>query len=146
MTGSPSLRASSTARCSFLVSTIHTAEGTLPMSRMPPRVFSSLSFSRLRMRSSFFVRPEPATSSKSISSSSLRRVRRLEIVLKLVSMPPSQRWLTYGMPTRVACSAMGSCACFLVPTNRMEPPWATVSLTNSNALLMYVSDCCRSMM
>ena len=22
-------------------------------------------------------------------------------------MPPSQRWLTYGMPTRVACSAIG---------------------------------------
>ncbi len=55
MTGSPSLRASSTARCSFLVSTIQTAEGTLPMVRMPPRVFSSLSFSRLKMSSSFFV-------------------------------------------------------------------------------------------
>ncbi|CAM5278237.1 hypothetical protein SGRI78S_02839 [Streptomyces griseus subsp. griseus] len=50
---------------------------------------------------------------------------------KLVSMPPSQRWLTYGMPTRVACSAMASWACFFVPTNMMEPPWATVSLTNS---------------
>ncbi len=57
------MRASSTARCSFLVSTIHTAEGTLAMSRMPPRVFSSLSFSRLRMSSSFLVWPEPATSS-----------------------------------------------------------------------------------
>ena len=88
------------------------------------------------MSSSFFVKPEPATSSKSSSSSSLRRVSRLEIVWKLVSMPPSQRWLTYGMPTRVACSAIGSCACRLVPTNRMVPPWATVSLTNSYALLM----------
>ena len=42
MTGSLSLRASKTARCSFLVSTIHTAEGTLAMSRIPPRVRSSL--------------------------------------------------------------------------------------------------------
>ena len=38
--------------------------------------------------------------------------------------------------TRVACSAIGSCAWRLVPTNRMVPPWATVSLTNSYALLM----------
>ena len=82
------------------------------------------------------MRPDPATSSKLISSSSLRRVRRLEIVWKFVSMPPSQRWLTYGIPTRVACSATGSCAWRLVPTKRMVPPWATVSLTNSNALLM----------
>ena len=35
-------------------------------------------------------------------------------------MPPSQRWLTYGMPTRVACSAIASWACFLVPTKRMR--------------------------
>ena len=131
MTGRPSLRASSTARCSFFVSTIQTAEGTRCIERIPPSVFSSLIFSRWRMRSSFFVRPEPATSSKSISSSSFRRVSRLEIVLKLVSMPPSQRWLTYGIPTRVAWSAIGSWACFLVPTKRTEPPWATVSLTNS---------------
>lgn len=46
-------------------------------------------------------------------------------------MPPSQRWFTKGMPTRVACSAMASCACFFVPTNMTVPPWATVSLTNS---------------
>ncbi len=146
MTGMPSLRASSTARCSFLVSTIHTAEGTRLIVRMPPRVFSSLSSSRRRMSSSFLVCPEPATSSKLISSSSLSRVSRFEMVLKFVSIPPSQRWLTYGIPTRVACSATGSWACFLVPTKRTEPPCATVSLTKSYAVLMYDSDCCRSMM
>ena len=124
----PSLRASLTARCSLFVSTIHTAEGTLAMSRMPPSVLASLSFSRRRTSSSFFVRFEPATSSKSICSSSLRRWRRLCTVLKLVSMPPSQRWLTYGMPTRAAWSATGSCACFLVPTKRIVPPCATVWL------------------
>ena len=82
------------------------------------------------------MRSEPATSSKSTSSSSLRRCSRLWTVWKLVSMPPSQRWFTYGMPTRVACSAMASCACFLVPTNRIVPPWATVSLTKSYARSM----------
>ena len=44
------------------------------------------------------------------------------MVTKLVSMPPSQRWLTYGMSARVASSAMGSWACFLVPTNRIVSP------------------------
>ena len=67
---------------------------TRVIERMPPRVLSSLSFSRWSMRSSFFVRPEAATSSKSISSSSLRRLIRWCTVWKLVSMPPSQRWLT----------------------------------------------------
>ena len=46
-------------------------------------------------------------------------------------MPPSQRWFTYGMLTRPASSAMASCACFLVPMNMIDPPCATVSLTNS---------------
>ena len=64
------------------------------MSRMPPRVFSSLSFSRRIISSSFLVRPEEATSSKSICSSSLRRFTRAETVCRLVSMPPSQRWFT----------------------------------------------------
>ena len=77
------------------------------MSRMPPRVFSSFSFSRRSPSSSFLVRPDAATSSKSMPSSSLSRWMRLITVWKLVSMPPSQRWLTYGMPTRVACSAIG---------------------------------------
>ena len=40
----------------MFVSTIHTAEGTLAMSRMPPSVLASLSFSRRRMSSSFFVK------------------------------------------------------------------------------------------
>ncbi len=108
MIGSFSLRASSTARCSFFVSTIQTAAGTRDMSRIPPRVLSSLSCSRFFCSSSFLVTPEAATSSKSMSSSSLSRWSRLFTVWKLVSMPPSQRWFTYGMPTRVACSAMAS--------------------------------------
>ena len=100
------------------------------MSRMPPRVFASLSFSRVSIRISFLVRPsKPAVCS--IASSSLSRCSRLCTVWKLVSMPPSQRWLTYGMETRPACSAMASWACFLVPMNMIVPPCATVSRTNS---------------
>ncbi len=145
MTGMPSLRASPTAMCSLFVSTTQTADGTLAMSRIPPRLRSSLFFSRVSIKISFLVRPsKPPVCS--IASSSLRRCSRLCTVEKLVSMPPSQRWLTYGMPTRVASAATDSCACFLVPTNRTVPPWATVSLTNSYALSMKVSVCCRSMM
>ena len=43
---------------------------------------------------------------------------------------------TKGWPTRVACSAMTSCACFFVPTKRIVPPWASVSRTYSYALSM----------
>ena len=55
ITGMPSLRASSTAMCSFLVSTIQTAAGTFCMSRRPPRVLVSLIFSRDSCRVSFLV-------------------------------------------------------------------------------------------
>ena len=125
----------------MFVSTIHTAAGTRLMSLIPPRVFASLSFSRRMISSSFLVKELPAASSKSISSSSLSRWRRLLTVAKLVSIPPSQRWFTYGMPTRAACSATGSCAWRLVPTKSTVPPRATVSLTNSKALSMYVRVC-----
>ncbi|CNI13824.1 Uncharacterised protein [Mycobacterium tuberculosis] len=131
--------------CSLLVSTTQIADGTLAMSRMPPRLRSSLFFSRVSIKISFLVRPsKPPVCS--IASSSLSRCSRLCTVEKLVSMPPSQRWFTYGMPTRVASAATDSCACFLVPTNSTVPPCATVSLTNSYALSMNVSVCCRSMM
>ena len=54
---------------------------------------------------------------------------RSEIVWKFVSRPPSQRWLTYGMPASSATSLMESRACFLVPTNSTVPPrWATSEL------------------
>src|SRR3981189_312156 len=56
MTGMPSLRASPTAMCSLLVSTTQTADGTLAMSRIPPRLRSSLFFSRVRIKISFFAR------------------------------------------------------------------------------------------
>ncbi|MNX77080.1 hypothetical protein D3C86_1086040 [compost metagenome] len=54
---------------------------------------------------------------------------RFLMVSKLVSMPPSQRWLTKNMLQRSASSRMVSCACFLVPTKQMFLPWATMSRT-----------------
>src|SRR3954451_13254708 len=47
---------------------------------------------------------------------------RSEIVWKFVSRPPSQRWLTYGMPAASAFSLMPSRACFFVATNSTVPP------------------------
>ena len=55
------------------------------------------------------------------------------MVLKLVSMPPSQRWLTHGMPQRAASRAIASRAERLVPTNSTLPPSATVCLMKSAA-------------
>ncbi len=43
---------------------------------------------------------------------------RVWMVFQLVSIPPSQRWVTKYSPQRRASSAMVSWACFLVPTKR----------------------------
>ncbi len=51
------------------------------------------------------------------------------MVVKLVSIPPSHRSFTYGMPHLAAALEIGSCVCFLVPTNRMMPPSAARSRT-----------------
>ena len=68
------------------------------------------------------------------------------MVRKLVRVPPSQRWVTLGMPIFSAASRMASWACRLVPTKRILPPRAAVSVTNSEAFLNSRSVCCRSMM
>ena len=93
MTGMPSLRALAIAMCSFLVSTTQTALGTFAMSRIPPSVRASFSFSRESISASFLeVTCEPPVCS--MTSSSFSRCSRLCTVEKFVSMPPSQRWLT----------------------------------------------------
>ena len=71
---------------------------------------------------------------------------RFLMVTKLVSMPPSQRLLTYGWLARAASWATGSWACFLVPTNRTWSPRATVSRTNSRATSRRWTVWARSMM
>ena len=53
------------------------------------------------------------------------------MVVKFVSMPPSQRLLTYGIPTLVAYVDTTSCACFFVPMNRTIPSRRPRSRTNS---------------
>ena len=56
---------------------------------------------------------------ETISSSSTRRAIEFFTVLKLVSIPPNQRWSTYGQLHRVASSRTIFPACRLVPTNRI---------------------------
>src|SRR5215470_17656086 len=55
------------------------------------------------------------------------------MVLKLVSMPPSQRWLTKGISQRRASFSTASRAERLVPTNSTLPPSATMPRTNPAA-------------
>ena len=72
-------------------------------------------------------------------------MRRL-IVMKFVSIPPSQRVFTECCPERCAASAMDSCACFFVPTKRTLSPRRTVSRTNSSASSSSETVWARSMM
>ena len=93
ITGMPSLLASVTAMCSFLVSSTNTAAGRLLRLRMPPRFFCSFSSSRVRRRASFFGIASNSPEAR-MRSYSIILATRLEMVSKLVSMPPSQRSLT----------------------------------------------------
>ena len=91
--GMPSLLASVTAMCSFFVSSTKTASGSRSMLRMPPRLRSSFSSSRLMMSASFLGMASNSPESR-MRWYSFIFATRLEIVWKLVSMPPSQRSLT----------------------------------------------------
>src|SRR3989337_2243364 len=66
----------------LLVSTTNITSGSPPMSRMPPRLFSSLSRSRVSCSTSFLVRP--AVSPDSCSSRLFIRLIELGIVFPLV--------------------------------------------------------------
>ena len=113
-------RASRTASCSLRRSTTKTASGWRFMSATPPRFASSFSSSdSMAMRS--FEGSRSSWPSVFRRRSSWRCSMRSESVRQFVSSPPSQRWLTYGMPTRFACSATASCACFFVPTKSTAP-------------------------
>ena len=97
-TGMPSLFASVTAMCSFFVSTTKMASGAFFMSRRPPRLRWSLVSSRSSISASFLIMASNSPEAFMRSYSSIL-LTRFEIVSKFVSMPPSQRSLTYGMPT-----------------------------------------------
>ena len=62
------------------------------MSRMPPRLRSNFSSSRWWRSASFFGMASNSPESRMRWYSSILPTR-LEIVEKLVSVPPSQRWL-----------------------------------------------------
>ena len=113
--------------------------------RMPPSVPWSLTISSVSLAASFLVIRSKSPLAWRASSCSSRPMRFL-IVVKLVSMPPSQRLLTYGWLDRAASWATGSWACFLVPTKRTWSPRATVSRTNSRATSSRWTVWARSMM
>src|SRR5436189_5035627 len=70
---------------------------------------------------------------------------RSEIVRQLVSRPPSQRFATYGIPTRSASVLTASCACFFVPTKRIVPPRSAILRAKAYASSTSCCVCCRAM-
>ncbi len=78
------------------------AAGSLVIVRMPSRLRLILPNSRDRI-AIIFLLYSSAVPSASAASNSSRRCKRERIVRKLLSVPPSQRSMTYGMPTRIAC-------------------------------------------
>ena len=92
--GCPACGPRATAMCSFLVSTTQTALGHL--GHVADAAEGALELLRSRDRTQRFLlgasRCVPPVAS--MTSSSLSRCSRLWTVEKLVSMPPSQRWLT----------------------------------------------------
>jgi hypothetical protein len=71
---------------------------------------------------------------------------RLSMVWKLVSVPPSQRFVTNGMPQRPASASMDSCACFFVPTKTIVSPRDATPRAKSIACCKSGTVCWRSMM
>ena len=92
-----SLLASVTAMCSFFVSITKMASGRRSSPLIPPRFRFSLSSSRTWRSASRLGIPSKSPADCMVSSSCIRFTRPLTVE-KLVSMPPSQRWFTYGMP------------------------------------------------
>ena len=91
--GISSLRASVTAMCSLTTSTMKTAPGSSAIDLMPPSAFSSFSRSRVMPRTSFLV-IRSKVPSVDIFSMAWRRSMNPLTLLKLVSVPPSQRLVT----------------------------------------------------
>ena len=92
MIGMPSFFASATAILWKPTSITNIASGSAFMSWMPPMSFSSLTSSRWNISASFLIRISVPASICAFMS--FRRLSEPLTVLKLVSMPPSQRWST----------------------------------------------------
>ncbi len=121
---------------SWPTSTMKMASGSDSMSLIPPRLLSSFSCSRRSMVASFLPRFSiwPLAISSVISA---RRLMDCRMVLKFVSMPPSHRWLTKGMPQRMASACIASRAERLVPTNSTLPPSEITLLTKSRSVRVH---------
>jgi hypothetical protein len=91
--GTPRRCASATAIFSLRGSMMKTAEGSVSMTLMPSRAFSSFCRSRSSSRPSFLGSRSYSPVSF-ISSSFFRRAIDFRMVAKLVRVPPSQRWFT----------------------------------------------------
>ncbi len=134
ITGIPNVLASLTAIFSWPTSIINKASGRERISLIPPRPFSSFSSSRVIISASFLP-PRLIVPSACIFSISCKRRTDCLIVLKLVSMPPSQRWSTKGILQRCASSLIAFCAARFVPTNIILPPLAAIEPAKFNTSL-----------
>ena len=124
--------ASLTAIESSVGSTMKSAPGSRVMFRSPPKPRSMRLYLRVRSMRSFFERSDSSIAITCCSSSCMKTTR-LEIVVQLVSVPPSQRSVTCGMPQRSASVWMMSRACRLVPTKSTICPAETTSRILSSA-------------
>ena len=143
-TGIPRRLASLTAMCSFITSITKSAEGRRVRSAIEPRFFSSLARWRLICRISRLERLENVPSAISLSMLDIF-LTALRIVGKLVSIPPGQRSITYGIFTDVAFSATISLACFLVATNKTFLPLLAIAFKASAASSIFTTVLLRSM-
>ena len=143
--GTRNRRASASALCSRLISTMKIASGLVARSRMPLSRMCSRFNSRRSIDCSCLTNSAILPSVSIVSNSTIRLMERL-MVLRLVIMPPSQRSHAYGWPVASAVSLMVSWACFLVPTKSTLPPLATMPLRNSAAASICDAVCTRSMM
>ncbi len=145
ITGIFSLRASLTAMYSFETSTIKSAAGSRVKSLIEPRSFSSFALWRLTCRRSRFdmLANVPSVAILSIVAIFLMALRT---VGKLVSIPPDQRSVTYGIPVAFTLSDTISFACFFVATNRIFLPDFAMLCRASAASSTFATVLWRSMM
>ena len=124
----PSLRASRTAFFSFRGSIDHQALGQAVHRADAVEVAIHLAVFAVQRRLHLLRVGRQISSRAAHALPALRAgSSRLRIVRKLVSVPPSQRSLTKGMPQRRPCCSIVSEACRFVPTNSTRlPPAATL--------------------
>ena len=90
--------ASLTAMCSRRISTINNAPGKRVISEIEPKFFSSLARKRSTCNFSFLERVLNVPSAFILSMAAIF-LTALRMVTKLVSIPPGQRSVMYGMFT-----------------------------------------------